>query len=111
MADSRELIPVAQRRGAQTILKDALFAVIAQPVPLSDTDSVFVVVPELDLNSKFGPCHWQPRITNQTINVAQGAEAADNFVVGRLVLPALGDEALVVFDNRRNPWVVMWWPT
>ena len=25
-------------------------------------------------------------------------------------LPIRGDEVLVIFDNRREPWVAVWWP-
>jgi hypothetical protein len=54
------------------------------------TDLVRIVIPEFDPELEWGPCRWQSRDSTS--------------------LPAAGDEALVVFDNRRNPWIVAWWP-
>lgn len=49
-----------------------------------------VIIPEFDENLQWGPCRWQSRDATS--------------------LPAKGDQCLVAFDNRRNPWVVAWWP-
>jgi hypothetical protein len=54
------------------------------------SDLVPVVIPDFDPFLQWGPCRWQSRDTTS--------------------LPAAGDECLVVFDNRRNPWIAAWWP-
>lgn len=54
------------------------------------SDLVPVIIPEFDEQLQWGPCRWQSR--------------------DDISLPAKGDEALVAFDNRRNPWIVTWWP-
>lgn len=51
---------------------------------------VEVVIPDFDPHLRWGPCRWQARSDT--------------------ALPARGDECLVVFDNRREPWIVAWWP-
>lgn len=52
-------------------------------------DDVFVTLPELDPAKNLGPCYWNP-------------------VAGQL--PTTGMRALVCFDNRRNPWIIMYGP-
>ena len=54
------------------------------------TDLVPIIIPDFDQNLTWGPCRWQSR--------------------DDVSLPAKGDECLVVFDNRRQPWIVAWWP-
>lgn len=54
------------------------------------SDSLEVVIPAFDKNLRFGPCRWQSR--------------------DAVSLPARGDEALVVFDERKQPWIIAWWP-
>lgn len=54
------------------------------------SDLVPVIIPEFDEQLEWGPCRWQSRDDTS--------------------LPNQGDEALVAFDNRRNPWIVVWWP-
>lgn len=50
----------------------------------------YVILPDYDENIIWGPCRWQSR--------------------DEISLPAKGDECLVEFDNRNQPWVVAWWP-
>lgn len=54
------------------------------------TDLVPVVIPEFDAQLEWGPCRWQSRDATS--------------------MPVAGNECLVAFDNRRNPWIVAWWP-
>jgi hypothetical protein len=51
---------------------------------------VKVIIPEFDPLLWWGPCRWQSRDAT--------------------TFPANGDECLLIFDNRRQPWVVAWWP-
>lgn len=53
------------------------------------TDPIHVIIHDFDPHRRWGPCRWTPRGT---------------------ALPQVGDDALVIFDNRRTPWVVCWWP-
>jgi hypothetical protein len=54
------------------------------------SDLIPVIIPDYDKNLEWGPCRWQARDATS--------------------LPAKGDECFVVFDNRRQPWIVSWWP-
>jgi hypothetical protein len=67
----------------------AVYAKIAV-APGDLNDLIPVVIPEFDPTLTWGPCRWQSR--------------------DGTTLPAAGDECLVVFDNRRQPWIVAWWP-
>lgn len=58
--------------------------------PTSQTQRVFVVIPDFSPILRWGPCRWQAR--------------------DDVSMPAKGDPCLVLFDNRREPWVVAWWP-
>jgi hypothetical protein len=54
------------------------------------TDLLPVILPEFDPHQEWGPCRWQSRDATS--------------------LPAKGDACLVIFDNRREPWIAAWWP-
>lgn len=91
--DVRDLIANNQR-DKQTLQGAwyAYFTVRAE----SMEDKLFVVIPDIDRKYKWGPVRWEPHV--------------------RLILdapiyefPERRSNALVVFDNRRLPWVVMWW--
>lgn len=58
--------------------------------PTDQNELVEVIIPEFDPHLKWGPCRWQARSDT--------------------ALPAVGDSCLVIFDNRREGWVVAWWP-
>jgi hypothetical protein len=49
----------------------------------SEDDELFVVIPEYDPNVRFGPCPFTGP------------------------LPTRGDDCLVIFDDERQPWVVV----
>jgi len=49
-----------------------------------------VIIPEFDPHLQWGPCRWQSRDATS--------------------LPRKGDQCLIIFDDRREPWVVAWWP-
>jgi hypothetical protein len=53
-------------------------------------EPVLVTIPDWDDELQWGPCRWQSRDDTN--------------------LPRRGDHCLVIFDNRREPWVVSWWP-
>lgn len=53
-------------------------------------DLLPVIIPEFDPHLLWGPCRWQSR--------------------DAISLPAKGNPCLVMFDNRRDPWIVVWWP-
>ena len=65
------------------------FGYVAKNVP-SLTTAMYVILPSFDDTAQVGPCRWQSR--------------------DDVSLPTKGDEVLVVFDERRQPWVVAWWP-
>ena len=67
----------------------AWYAKIAVDVADFD-DMAYVTIPAFDPNLRFGPCRWQAR--------------------NHIDLPSRGDQALVIFDDRRQPWIVAWWP-
>lgn len=52
-------------------------------------DRIYVTIPEFG-NLRFGPARWQSRDATS--------------------LPSRGDVALVAFNNRRELWVIAWWP-
>jgi hypothetical protein len=54
------------------------------------TELAEVVIPEFSDQLRFTKVRWMPR--------------------GDAALPNRGDEALVQFDNRGQPWIVAWWP-
>lgn len=55
------------------------------------TDLVEVVIPAFSDVLSWGPCRWMPR--------------------GDLITyPQKGDECIVVFDERNDPWIVAWTP-
>ena len=60
----------------------AWFATIANPVPITTSDDIYVIIPDISSEHKFGPCRWfAPAI------------------------PSIGDECLVIFNNRQEPIV------
>lgn len=107
MTDIRELIPVDQRDHA--VVQGMWYAKIVAPVPVLETDYMYVVIPDIDNDVVWGPCRWQPRSKKSLVNVAEGVEAAHNINLMIPDPPAAGREALVMFDNRQHPWVVTWW--
>lgn len=75
--------------GDDTGLPVTAYGIIAAPAGDFNT-FVPVIIPEFDPNLQWGPCRWQSR--------------------DEISLPAKGDECLVVWDSRREPWIVAWWP-
>ncbi len=57
--------------------------------PASLTDLATIIVPDYDETLHWSNVRWQARGTT---------------------LPAQGDECLITFDNRNQPWVIAWWP-
>lgn len=70
-------------------LPQAVYGLIAKTAA-DLTTLVPVIIPEFDAHLQWGPCRWQSRDS--------------------VSLPQKGDACLVVFDNRREPWIVAWWP-
>lgn len=54
------------------------------------TTLVPVTLPDYDPTLQWGPCRWQSR--------------------DAVSLPRKGDDCLVVFDNKNDPWIIAWWP-
>jgi hypothetical protein len=50
----------------------------------------YVILPEWHKTLRVGPCFWQSR--------------------GDMQLPKQRDICMVAFDNRRQAWIVAWWP-
>lgn len=83
MTDFRDL------KGDETDVPVSMHGIIA--ATLTDFAQLApVILPEYDPDLVWGPCRWQSR--NDTD------------------FPAKGDECLVVFSNRREPWISVWWP-
>ncbi len=62
--------------------------------PDSIDAEVFLVCDGIDGGEHLiGPARWAPRVD----------------AVGDTVTPVAGDEALVMFDDNGDPWVVVWW--
>jgi hypothetical protein len=115
MSDVRELID-PHIRNRQTIA-GLWYGLVTKPAPLLETSPLFVVIPDIDKNTRWGPCFWSPNVTKVMANVAEGAssahvggvaEPAHNIEIARIVLPVVGSECMVLFDNRQNLWVVQW---
>lgn len=82
--DVREVLPPSALNGLT-----CHYGTIAK-APVDFTALVPVILPDFDETLEWGPCYWQSR--------------------DPVTLPAAGDLCLVVFDNRRQPWVIAWWP-
>ena len=79
------LIPHIPERGS-----NRPFAATIKNTPAEDGDDVFVTVPGIDdEQTDWGPCRYSPR--------------GDS-------LPSTGDDALVIFDDESNLWIIGWWP-
>jgi hypothetical protein len=59
----------------------------------ADGQDIFVVIPGIDADRKWGPVHWTPR---------PGASGP--------TFPYKGVPALVTFDDDHNLWMIAWWP-
>lgn len=49
-----------------------------------------VIIPEISRTTQMKGCFWQAR---------DGTS-----------MPQRGNRCLIAFDNRRQPWVIAWWP-
>jgi hypothetical protein len=65
------------------------WAGIINNTPLAEGDDIHVVIPGISRETKWGPVRWS----------AHGVD-----------LPSKGDDALVIFDDNKIPWVADWWP-
>lgn len=77
---------IRQNKPALANMSGVWYARIVAPEVVGLNDFVWVEIPDIDSSLKFGPCRW-PRSDS----------------------PDLGKEALVVFDNRQQPWVIGIW--
>jgi hypothetical protein len=62
----------------------------AHPLPTDFNKPMYVVLPDFSPTHFWGPAIWQSR--------------------DAITLPEEGNICAVMFDNRRNVWVVAWWP-
>ncbi len=69
------------------------YATVIAPAPANVNSPLYVDIPDISFfgETKWGPCRW-----NKNMLPASG-------------LPQIGDEVLVIFDNRQHPWVVAIW--
>jgi hypothetical protein len=70
----------------------------------------FVIIPGLSDDLVFENARWEPRFVEVVINLAEAPEPARLINFLELKMPVRGNRCLVVFDNDRAPWVVVWWP-
>jgi hypothetical protein len=61
---------------------------VAEPVPASFNDSLWVVLPAFSTDRPFGPCEW---------GAIHGA-----------TLPALGAKVVLILDDEDDPHVISW---
>lgn len=115
MANVRDLIPKSERNHAS--FAGFWWSYVTTPVPVLETDPLWVIIPDVDLLTKWGPCLWSPKPTRYDANVAEGtdaahvagaAEAAHMVQLARRVMPVMNTMCLTVFDNRQNLWVIQW---
>ncbi len=86
MARINSLVPDAQHPGnAPGFPSGTWYGYVVKPLPVLLSTELWVVIPDIDPTLKWGPCRW----------------------LGH-ALPDEGTEALVLFDNRQNPWVIIW---
>ena len=71
------------------------FGTVAAPVPATMNDPLYVDIPDVSFTGqvRWGPCRWDSKI----------------YALTGMTLPILGDEVLIAFDNRQQPWVVAIW--
>lgn len=62
--------------------------------PLAVTGDLFVSIPGIDSDKRFGPCGWDPVPTTE----------------GKFYIPGGGESCIVSFDDNRLPWVEAWTP-
>jgi hypothetical protein len=62
------------------------YGTVVGPLPPDLATKIWIIIPDIDSHYKWGPCRWL-----------------------NLEVPHIGDEVLVVFDNRQNPWVIAVW--
>ncbi len=93
---------------------------IWQAVIATDADGpnemVEVIIRAFDPKLRWGPCRWMPRVRVETTVVSEDPDTQGDVEplheIGLLypVYPKRGDDALVVYDNDRQLWIVCWWP-
>lgn len=105
--DIRELIPLAQRNGGQQGYTGLWYAKFANS-PIAVGLDAYVIIPDIDLKIKWGPCRWMPGIFEQFETVSEAPEAFKEIKVGRIKLPVAGNECLIALDNRRQVWILAW---
>ncbi len=106
MSDHRELLDAFD---SPTVgIAGMWYAQVCAPLPATELGDLYVIIPDIDGNTQWGPCFWQPRSTFLTIDVAQDLETPNPFDVAAIKLPIVGSECLVIFDNRQHLWVVAW---
>lgn len=71
------------------------FGTVASPAPVAVTSPLYVDITDISIYGqvKWGPCRWNSKLYGLT----------------GMTLPILGDEVLIAFDNRQQPWVVAIW--
>jgi hypothetical protein len=80
-------------------------------------DELFVRIPAFDEKLRWGPCRWNQRYwVEETVTpTSPGGTPSHTHNVTlvhnlRPLYPHRDDEALVIWDNDRELWVICWWP-
>lgn len=79
-------------------------------------EMVYVIIRSFDPKLRWGPCKWMPRVRVQSTVVSEEPDTqGDTEPLHEIdmlypVYPKRGDDALVVYDNDRQLWIVCWWP-
>ena len=58
--------------------------------PTAYDEPIPVILPEFSNDQYWGPCLWTAHFNGD--------------------FPQAGDDCLIAFSNRRDPWIVAWWP-
>jgi len=104
--DVRDLIPDTERYHVGFA---GMWYGYVSRAPADDiTGELWVIVPDIDVNTEWGPCYWAPRIIKHTFTVSQPPEPTLTIDATQEVLPTAGASCLVIFDNRQNVWVAQW---
>lgn len=85
MASLKDLV-AETTAGSQGFTEALWYARIAAPLPADLSEMMYVIIPDINPLTKFGPCRWN---TSQVVT--------------------LDADCLVAFDNRGQPWVLEIW--
>lgn len=112
MSDSKELMDVAVKN--RSTIAGMWYGLVCAPLPANEDGELFVIIPDIDPDTRWGPCFWSNRSFKIMVDVAETADTGLDtepphlIEIARVKLPTIGSECLVIFDNRQNIWVAQW---